>query len=541
MLSAAQRRIIGEIDRPLWQGETATNIGEDRPSIRRVEDRLFIYHRLDEWDSLGRDLVYFPATGQVVSLTAEQAQLLSSDEAWGRERHQSVFGPDFPTIPIQGWQFPAVPEDPDLTQLRSRTLVLNPTEQCNIRCTYCYYGGAYEGTRNHQNLAPSQDSLAAAINSFLVDDQRVIDSQQAIYFFGGEPLLGFKKMQDTMDLIKARKAELGVDYPNLILQVNTNAMLLNEQIMEFLVENDIYMNMSIDGPNHDLYRIDRRGKGTHDRVRTKIEWVAERWPDYFSRRVAIICVLSQPLDTVAMYRYFADWPAAQRALAWDFDLVLPGGSGSYDEFQDLFREQAKIWNLFVKAHANNAELRDSSLRYHYAFSHGFLHRSFHRALNQGVPVDPEKIDHLMGVQLIPGSEYLVLGADGAYYTSYEYQSAGFATGTAIDGVDYARGVEQLRGFADGVKSSSCTSCWAARMCTVTFPEAPFDASDTDEALEQKAHAKVARCRSERENLSKALGSITAIRESFGEEPLDEHRDDWAIQQEKGPSIVGFNA
>lgn len=541
MLTAEQCQVIAQADRPVWVEDSATNIGEDLPSIRRVGDRLFIYRLLSERGEDDNPLVYLPASGTVESLSSDQARLLSAAGPLDSDQFRQLFDGSFETIPLTGWQFPEVPSDPNLTQVRSRTLVLNPTEQCNIRCTYCYYGGAYEGTRNHQTLAPDHDDLAAAINSFLVDDRRVIDSQQAIYFFGGEPLLGFDKMQETMDLIAARKAQLGVEYPNLILQVNTNGMLLNERIMNFLVENDIYMNVSIDGPNHDLYRIDRRGKGTHDRVREKIEWVAEKWPEYFSKRVALICVLSQPLDTKEMYKYFANWSIAHRALAWDFDLVLPGGSGSYDEFQTLFEEQAKIWQLFVDGHRNAADVRETSFRYHYAFSHGFLHRSFHRALNQSVPRNPEEIEHLLGVQLIPGSEYLVLGADGTYYTSYEYQATGFAAGTARDGVDYYRGLNQLREFTDGVKSSSCSTCWAARMCTVTFPEAPFDSTDSDEATRQKAEAKVARCRSERENLVRALDAISAIRNRFGETPLDDHREDWAHQKAKGPSIVGFNA
>lgn len=541
MLTAHQSDLIREVDRPSWTGTMATNIGEQQPSVHRVDDSLFVFRVLDERGADGEALVYLPASGTIEPLTAAQEQyLLTSTSEIPREPFETVFDERFTTIPAEGWRFPEVPSDPNLSNVRSRTLVLNPTEQCNIRCTYCYYGGAYDGTRLHQNLAPEAGDLAAAIDSFLVDEQRVIDSQQAIYFFGGEPLLGFNKMQEVMELIHDRKKRLGVDLPNLILQVNTNGMLLNERIMEFLVENDIYMNVSIDGPNHDLYRIDRRGKGTHDRVRAKVEWVAQNWPEYFANRVAIICVLSQPLDTQQMYNYFAEWDVAHRALAWDFDLVLPGGSGSYDEFQKLFDEQQRIWDLFIGAHKAPAAVRDRSLRYHYAFSHGFLHRSFHRALNQPVHDDPATISHLLGVQLIPGSEYLVLGADGTYYTSYEYQAENFAAGTARNGPDYAAGLNQLRGFADGVNNSSCTTCWAARMCTVTFPEAPFSPRDSDEVTVQKASAKVARCRSERENLRNALNAIVAIRHRFGEAPLDEHRADWVRQQREGATIAGFN-
>ncbi|MDQ1177770.1 radical SAM protein [Microbacterium sp. SORGH_AS_0421] len=542
MLTEAQKEIIERVDRPNWGGYVAKNPGEDSVSIRKVGDRLLVFRALDVDAPGGGVFVYFPASGKTIELTRRQVTALQVDEPISDDQLDGLFpGLKIETIPASGWVLPNVPVDSPTENLRSRTLVLNPTEQCNIRCTYCYYGGAYEGTRNHQTLEPSADDLETAIREFLVDEKRVIDSQQAIYFFGGEPLLGFKKMEQAMAVINERRREVGTEFPKLILQVNTNGMLLNDKIMQFLVDNDIYMNVSIDGPNHDLYRIDRRGKGTHDRVRAKIEWVADRWPDYFARRVAIICVLSQPLDTRKMYQYFAEWDVAQRALAWDFDLVLPGGSGSYDEFQQLFDEQDKIWDLFVSAHINERTDRERSFRFHYAFSHGFLHRSFHRALNQKQKIeDPARVDNLLGVQLVPGSEYLVLGADGTYYTSYEYQAAEFATGTVATGVDYSIGMEQLSSFADGAQTSSCSSCWAVRMCTVNFPEAPFARTDSSTKTEQKAAAKVARCRSERTNLRKALEAVQEIEMRFGADRLDEHREDWVQQKELGPSIEGFN-
>ncbi|WLQ67828.1 radical SAM protein [Streptomyces glycanivorans] len=419
--------------------------------------------------------------------------------------------------------------------------MLNPTEQCNIRCTYCYYGGAYPGTRPHQTASPAADMVKAAIDLFVTGEERLEPAQRAVYFFGGEPLMAFDQLKQAVLTLEERKREVGSHLENLIIQVNSNGMLLTPDIVDFLVEHDIYLNISIDGPNHDRYRIDRRGRGTHDRVRERTDWLAEYRPEYFASRVAVICVLSAPLDEASLYRYFSEWPTALRALAWDFDLLLPGGEESYSDFRQMFAEQRRVWDLFVASHQLPYETREQSGRYRFAFSHGFLHRSFHRALNQPARDGGPRLGHLLGVQFVPGNEYLVLGSDGTLYSSYEYQSPDFAVGHTDRGVDPLAGVEQLGMFRDAVQAGSCRTCWAAPMCTVTVPEAPFRASDPAGTVREKVTAKRARCMSERENLEQGLRARADIEDTFGAQALSGHREDWARQAQGGSRVDYFNA
>lgn len=535
MLTKEQLETIAEVDSPEWNRSRGTNIGEKQPSVFRVGSKILILKRLPFTSPRGHEIAYFPALAKTRELSASESQWL--DDMSGEEEFPESL--QSATIPDSGWQFPSIPENPRLDNVRTRTLVLNPTEQCNIRCTYCYYGGAYNETRTHRTLAPSDEALKLAINGFITNEQRLIDEQRAIYFFGGEPILGFKKMQTVIRLVEERKKQLGLDLPNLIYQVNTNALLINESIMSFLVKNDIYINVSIDGPNHDIYRLDRRGRGTHDRVRAKVDWMEQNWPEFFAKRVAIIGVLSSPLNAAAMYRYFASWETAHRALAWDFDLVLPGGDASYTEFESVSNEQQKIWDLFVDSHRFKHSEREHSLRYHFSFSHGFLHRSFHQALHHQGSTAPNQVETLLGVQLIPGSALVLLGADEKYYNSYEHQSEAFMTGTAQDGIDYNVGVNQIREFSEGIESSSCKTCWASRMCTVALAEAPFTSSDVVEKTKEKASAKLARCRIERSTLTQALVAVETIKQRYGSDRIEEHVSEWNRQKKEGPSRNAF--
>ncbi|MGH8791235.1 MAG: radical SAM protein, partial [Stackebrandtia sp.] len=503
-----QTDLIAKCDQVEMRGEAAAavgvNVGEQDVTVRRRDGKTWIYKVWSSDRGQSRFNLYAPATGKVHDITDRQARLLRAD-SWEALTADGDAAPTRAEIaelaslvsPLDepGWQFPDLPAGARLDKPRVRVLMLNPTEQCNIRCTYCYYGGAYPGTRPHQTASPQADMVDAALDLFVTGEEKLESAHRAVYFFGGEPLMAFDQLKEAVFALEAKKAAAGSRLENLVVQINSNGMLLNEKIVEFMVEHDIYLNISIDGPNHDRYRIDRRGKGTHDKVRERTDWLAENWPEYFSTRVALICVLSSPLDEAGLYRYFSEWPAARQALAWDFDLILPGGEESYSDFEKMFAEQRKVWDLFVDSHRQSYEERESSGRYHFAFRHGFLHRSFHRALNQSERDGDARLQHLLGVQLVPGCEYLVLGSDGTLYSSYEYQSPEFAVGHTDRGVDPGSGVEQLAMFRDAVQASSCQTCWAAPMCTVTVPEAPFRESDSAETVREKAAAKRGRCMS----------------------------------------------
>ncbi|MEU0136328.1 radical SAM protein [Streptomyces sp. NPDC006296] len=558
-----QTELIERTDRPGTRthgsSTTGVNPGEDEVSIRQVDGRTWLYKVWESDRRPGRFHLYAPATGELHRITARQAALLRADD-WdrpgpGTDPEASPAAPAGAATEPElaelaalvrpfdgpGWQFPDLPQDARLEQPRVRVLMLNPTEQCNIRCTYCYYGGAYPGTRPHQTASAGTDTVRAAIDLFVTGEERLEPAQRAVYFFGGEPLLAFDRLKEAVLALEERKREVGSQPENLIVQVNSNGMLLTPDIVDFLVEHDIYLNISVDGPNHDRYRVDRRGRGTHDRVRERTDWLADHRPDYFASRVALICVLSAPLDEAALYRYFSEWPAARRALAWDFDLLLPGGEESYADFRQMFAEQRRVWDLFVAAHRLPGGERERSGRYRFAFSHGFLHRSFHRALNQPARDGGPRLGHLLGVQLVPGNEYLVLGADGTLYSSYEYQSPDFAVGHTDRGVDPLAGADQLGMFRDAVQAGSCRTCWAAPMCTVTVPEAPFRASDSAGTVAEKVTAKRARCMSERENLGQGLRARADIEDAFGPQALRDHREDWARQAEGGGRVDYFHA
>jgi len=128
----------------------------------------------------------------------------------------------------------------DILKNCMRTITLQVTQNCNLRCKYCVYSGSYEN-RIHTNKRMSFETAQKAID--FLHDHSSLSAAVSIGFYGGEPLLEIDLIKKCVDY--AKKIFDGKD---LSFTMTTNATLLTETIMDFLVENNFYVTISFDGP-----------------------------------------------------------------------------------------------------------------------------------------------------------------------------------------------------------------------------------------------------------------------------------------------------
>ena len=85
----------------------------------------------------------------------------------------------------------------------------------------------------------------------------------SVVLHGGEPLLlGFEELRKLVEGLKASlRADAGV-------HVQTNGVLLSDRFIDLLARHDVGISISLDGPAevHDRNRLDRQGRGSHERV-----------------------------------------------------------------------------------------------------------------------------------------------------------------------------------------------------------------------------------------------------------------------------------
>ena len=178
----------------------------------------------------------------------------------------------------------------------ARLLVLEITQQCNLRCAYCCYGDDYSVFRNHSRKTMDVDIAKKAISEYLNRDN---SERHAISFYGGEPLLEFKLLSEIVDFSKQYAKHLGKHNP--LFHVTTNGTLLSDDIIHFFVENDVAVLVSVDGPKdlHDRYRKYNKmqgdkNKGTFDDVIKGMRRFVELYPNYIKRGISM--VLAPPLN-----------------------------------------------------------------------------------------------------------------------------------------------------------------------------------------------------------------------------------------------------
>jgi len=131
--------------------------------------------------------------------------------------------------------------------------VLNLTEGCNLKCTYCYVG-AGEGQTEYMK----PETACKIVDEYLAMNG---DDKSTIVMHGGEPFLNYSLIEALVEHCKPYRDRVE-------LSIQTNATLITQERAEFLKANDVGVGISIDGPQkfHDETRPLQNGKGSFNQV-----------------------------------------------------------------------------------------------------------------------------------------------------------------------------------------------------------------------------------------------------------------------------------
>lgn len=233
-------------------------------------------------------------------------------------------------------------------------LLAKPTGPiCNLDCEYCFFLSKemlYPGDRFRM-----ADELLETYISQLFEAQRGPDVNVA--WQGGEPtMMGLDFFKRSIELVeKHRKPNQRVSYT-----IQTNGVLIDERWSAFFKDHSFLVGLSVDGPQalHDAYRVDKRGKGSFERVMAGYEHLRTADVD-----VNVLCTVhaanqNHPLD---VYRFFRDEmgvrfiqfiPIVERATEALLPLANLGWSTSRKESRPLYVQSGHhVTNRSVGAEA----------------------------------------------------------------------------------------------------------------------------------------------------------------------------------------------
>jgi uncharacterized protein len=115
------------------------------------------------------------------------------------------------------------------------TLIIKVTNACDMKCRYCFI----EPSVYHKTMNP--ETAERVVDAFLASD--FFESVHFVWH-GGEPLLrGREFFQRIFE--QQRDAQTKVRFTN---STQTNATHLDDEMLDFLIDNDVSVGLSLDGP-----------------------------------------------------------------------------------------------------------------------------------------------------------------------------------------------------------------------------------------------------------------------------------------------------
>lgn len=146
----------------------------------------------------------------------------------------------------------------------AQSLTFIVTEDCNLRCKYCYI------THKSKGKVMNLETAKKFIDYVLTTDDIYRRDRVLLDFIGGEPLLEPKLIENICDYFKIRTYELNIPwYWKYQISVGTNGVNYSDKNVQKLIkknEGKIAVGITIDGTKekHDLQRVFPNGAGSYD-------------------------------------------------------------------------------------------------------------------------------------------------------------------------------------------------------------------------------------------------------------------------------------
>lgn len=179
------------------------------------------------------------------------------------------------------------------------TVLIKVASRCNINCSYCYvYNMGDAGWADMPNHISYETTVSVAKE---LREQSLAQRRPfAVVLHGGEPLLlGVTKLRRLIfSLRNALPAECAIS-------IQTNGILLTEEVIDLCSATRVTVSVSIDGPPHvhDKYRVGHTGRGTYDQVLKGIELLRSHRDSGFLF-TGLLAVIDPESDPAEIYSFF---------------------------------------------------------------------------------------------------------------------------------------------------------------------------------------------------------------------------------------------
>lgn len=317
-----------------------------------------------------------------------------------------------------------------------KALCINIAHDCNLRCQYCFAG---QGGYGQWRMLMSFDVARRAVD-FLIAHSGPREHCE-LDFFGGEPLMNWHVVQQTIDYVHKQEKKHG---KKIKMSLTTNGLLLDKEKVKYLTDNHISLILSLDGRKemHDRMRPGVHGEGTYDEIVKNLQYcVANRkGEEYYVRgtftrynmdfTTDVIDMIDKGFSAVSMEPVVGEDTADYSIKEED----LPRVKAEYDCLAKLFIAREEEGRPFF-----------------------FFH--FNMDLWKG-PCLPKR---LRGCGA--GHEYLAVVPNGDIYPCHQFVGReGYVIGNVYEGL---KNFKMMRDFRMNhvFSKPECVDCWAKFFCS----------------------------------------------------------------------------
>jgi uncharacterized protein len=345
-------------------------------------------------------------------------------------------------------------------------IILNLTEDCNLRCKYCYFSEAYDYSRNRTSLMMSVETGIKALDVFfdLIRPyaRKFLGRSIALTFYGGEPLLNLTTLKQLVDYSLAN-APLPVS-----LNITTNGVAMNDEVMDYLVANNFAIAVSLDGSkeNHNRNRILADGDGSFDVILRNLKRFCEKYPTY--ERILLLSCYDIRTDLEANIEFFERNNYLPH-LSF-INAISLRNTKYYKQFtrEDFvrFREQnIDLWKRYI--------LLKKEGKYIPAYLRSYCEQPLGGVIFRNMVLDKRGNMLPYTGTCLPGTKISVR-ADGTFDIC-ERVNQTLSIGNVEKGLDLSAIKKIIRLYNDSV-SKECSDCLVKKACMLCFAQCNEDQS-----------------------------------------------------------------
>lgn len=330
-------------------------------------------------------------------------------------------------------------------------LIIQLTQNCNLRCSYCPYMGGYNN-RRHSQKTISMKMIQKGIDYLFAHSQNT--KQITIGFYGGEPLLEMPLLREAVEYIDEIR-----EGRNVLLTLTTNGTLLTDDNIEYFMEKKFQILVSLDGAKeyHNANRVFPNGEGSFDVIMEKLAHIKQKYPLFFSQ-LMINSVISTDNDLSCTNDFFNAEQVLEQ-LAISMSTVNEYNAKTTIQYDENFKitndfELCKtyLYMLGKITHRHVSKLYKSNI--------GRIH-NIYKALK---PYKMQEKEMHPGGPCLPGVIRLFMDVDGYFYPCERISETSkiMKIGHVDTGIDSERAAYLLN--VGAITEQECINCFAFNFC-----------------------------------------------------------------------------